>query len=97
MIQSFKDAGTEAIFNGEDTKIARKTCPNGIWSVARRKLDLLDSAISLSELRIPPKNNLEPLVGNREGQHSIRINERYRICFTWTASGPDQVEIVDYH
>jgi len=97
MIQSFKDAGTEAIFNGEDTKIARKTCPNDIWQVARRKLDLLDSATSLSDLRVPPKNKLEALVGNRKGQHSIRINDQYRICFFWTASGPDQVEIVDYH
>jgi len=97
MIQSFKDAGTETIFNGEDTKIARKTCPNGIWSVARRKLDSLDAATSLSDLRIPPNNKLEALVGNREGQHSIRINDRYRICFIWTVLGPEQVEIVDYH
>lgn len=97
MIQSFKDDGTKDIFNGEDTKIARKTCPQSIWQVARRKLDLLDSAINLNELRIPPNNRLEALVGDKKGQHSVRINKQYRICFFWTELGPDRVEIVDYH
>jgi proteic killer suppression protein len=97
MIQSFNDAGTEAVFNGEDTKLARKICPINIWQTARRKLDLLDSATSLTDLRIPPNNRLEALVGDRKGQHSIRINDQYRICFKWTEQGPSNVQIVDYH
>ena len=97
MIQSFKDAGTEDIFNGKNTKAARQSCPNLIWKVATRKLDQVDSVIALNELRIPPNNKLEALSGDRKGQHSIRINNQYRICFIWTESGPDQVEIVDYH
>jgi proteic killer suppression protein len=97
MIQAFRGAGTEAIFNGENTQIARKTCPERLWKMAARKLDLLDSAVALDELRVPPANHLEKLVGQRTGQHSIRINDQYRICFVWTKDGPDQVEIVDYH
>ena len=97
MIQSFKDAGTEDIFNGINSKVARRCCPVSLWKVAGRKLDQLDSVISLYELRIPPGNQLEVLSGDRVGQHSIRINEQFRICFIWTEGGPDQVEIVDYH
>jgi toxin HigB-1 len=97
MIQSFKDPGTQAIFNGENSKSARKTCPPGLWQVAARKLDLVDSVISLHELSIPPGNRLEALKGDRKGQHSIRINDRYRICFVWTENGPDQVVILDDH
>jgi len=97
MIRSFKDAGTEDIFNGENTKAARKICPPSIWKIAGRKLDQLDSVIALHELKIPPNNKLEALSGDRKGQHSIRVNDQYRICFVWTNSGPDQVEIVDYH
>ena len=66
-------------------------------AVARRKLELLDSAGALFDLRVPPANRLEALKGNRLGQHSIRINAQYRICFVWTAQGSDHVEIVDYH
>jgi proteic killer suppression protein len=65
--------------------------------VAGRKLDQLDSAEQLDDLRIPAGNRLEALTGNRKGQYSIRINEQYRICFVWTADGPSDVEIVDYH
>ncbi len=65
--------------------------------VATRKLDQLDSIERIEELRIPPGNRLERLTGDRKGQYSIRINERYRICFGWTAEGPSDVEIVDYH
>ena len=65
--------------------------------MARRKLDLVDSATSLDDLRIPPNNRLEVLVGDRQGQYSIRINDQYRICFIWTINGPDNVEVVDYH
>lgn len=97
MIQSFKDTGTQDIFNGENTKDARKSCPISLWKVAARKLDQLDSVTNLQELKIPPENQLEPLLGDRQGQHSIRINEKYRVCFIWTDLGPDQAEIVDYH
>jgi proteic killer suppression protein len=97
MIQSFNNAGAEDIFNGRNTKETRQTCPNSIWKVAARKLDQIDSVTALRELRIPPNNKLEALSGDRKGQHSIRINDQYRICFVWTDSGPDQVEIVDYH
>jgi len=68
-----------------------------LWRVATRKLDQLDSVDFLIELRIPPGNRLEALSGDREGQHSIRINQQYRICFIWTNEGPAEVEIVDYH
>jgi toxin HigB-1 len=97
MIKSFKDAGTEDIFNGQNTKDARKICPISLWKVAARKLDQLDSVVELQELKIPPGNQLEPLLGDRKGQYSIRINDQYRICFLWTNLGPDEVEIVDYH
>ena len=96
MIRSFEDSGTEDIFNGENTKTARKVCPETIWKVAGRKLEQLDSAESLDDLRIPPANRLEALKGDRKGQHSIRINDKYRICFNW-GDAPEDVEIVDYH
>jgi proteic killer suppression protein len=97
VIQSFADRGTEDIFNGLNTRAARKCCPRELWPVARRKLDQLDSAEELGDLRIPPGNRLEAFVGDRKGQHSIRINDRFRICFRWTGQGPAEVEIVDYH
>ena len=97
MIRSFRDAATEDIFNGVNSSAARKACPPKLWRVATRKLDQLDSAEALDDLRIPPGNRLESLKGNRQGQYSIRINERYRICFVWTPSGAEDVEIVDYH
>ena len=97
MIRSFKSTGTEDVFNGRNTSQARRTCPRQLWRVAARKLDLLDSVRSLKELRIPPGNQLEPLRGERRGQYSIRINDQYRICFTWVEGEPDEVEIVDYH
>ena len=97
MIQDFKTKGTEDVFNGIRSREARQTCPNALWRVAARKLDQLDSVEMLIELRIPPGNRLEQLSGERKGQYSIRINDQYRICFSWTGSGPDQVEIVDYH
>lgn len=97
MIVSFKDKASEDIFNGLASKAARKACPQSIWRVAARKLDQLDSVVSLDELRIPPGNRLEALSGRRRGQYSIRINEQYRICFAWRDSGPDDVEVTDYH
>ena len=71
--------------------------PKKPMDIAARKLDQLDSAVSLDELRIPPGNRLEALTGNRQRQHSIRINDQYRICFRWTETGPVDVEITDYH
>lgn len=97
MIETFKNLGTEAIFNGIDSKSARKTCPQAIWTVARRKLMQLNIAGSLSDLAVPPGNKLEALSGDRQGQHSIRINDQYRVCFVWDSSGVTEVEIVDYH
>ncbi len=97
MIRSFKDTATEDIFNGRATKQARKACPHALWRVAARKLDQLDSVVAIEELRIPPGNRLETLRGDRRGQYSIRINQQYRICFRWTAQGPDAVAVVDYH
>lgn len=97
MIVSFRDIGTETIFNGIRSKIARRTCPEAIWKVARRKLDMLNQALTLEDLQVPPGNRLEALSGNRKGQNSIRINDQYRICFVWTAQGPAEVEITDYH
>ena len=97
MIQSFANEGTEDIFNGRNSKAARRTCPRELWGMAARRLDHLDSVEELDHLRIPPGNRLEPLTGDRKGQYSIRINERYRICFRWSKLGPLDVEIVDYH
>jgi proteic killer suppression protein len=97
MIRSFKGEGTQDIYNGQKTKATRNICPESIWKIAVRKLDLLDSAEILRDLQIPPGYRLERLSGNRQGQHSIRINDRYRVCFFWTINSPDQVEIVDYH
>jgi toxin HigB-1 len=97
MIQSVKYSGSEDIFNGKDSRLARRVCPMTLWKQAQRKLDLLDSVVRLEELQIPPGNRLEVLKGDRKGQFSIRINAQYRVCFVWTDAGPDEVEIVDYH
>lgn len=97
MIVSFKDQASEDIFNGQNSKAARKACPQTLWRIATRKLDLLDSVRALDELKVPPGNRLERLRGNRKGQHSIRINEQYRICFVWAESGPSNIEVTDYH
>jgi len=97
MIKSFKNKGTEDIFNGRASKAAMRVCPKTVWKVASRKLDQLDSILSIDELRVPPGNRLETLSGERKGQFSIRINDQFRICFTWTEIVPDDVEITDYH
>ena len=97
MILSFADRGTEDVFHGKNTSSARKKCPNQIWSVAYRKLDLLDSVVELVDLATPPGNHLEALAGDRKGQHSIRINNQWRLCFVWNNGNPEKVEIVDYH
>jgi toxin HigB-1 len=97
VIKSFKDRGTEDVFNDHRSRVARRLCPEQIWRIARRKLEQLDSVTELRQLAIPPANRLEPLKGDRKGQHSIRINEQYRVVFVWTALGAEDVEIVDYH
>lgn len=97
VIRSFQDVAAEDVFAGRNTGAARRYCPRILWRVARRKLDALNQAAALRDLRAPPGNRLERLKGDRAGQHSIRINDQYRICFRWTDKGPEEVEIVDYH
>jgi proteic killer suppression protein len=97
VIRSFADRGTEVIFDGAETRAARRTCPVELWSIARRKLDLLNRVRDLADLLVPPGNRLERLRGNRAGHYSIRINDRYRVCFRWEAGYADEVEIADYH
>jgi len=97
VIISFRDKGTEDLFDGRDTKQARKSCPSDLVRVVRRKLDQLNQAVALGDLRAPPSNHLEKLKGEQEGQHSIRVKDQWRVCFRWTASGAEDVEIVDYH
>jgi proteic killer suppression protein len=97
VIASFKDKGTEDVFDNEDTKAARKTCPREIWKVAQRKLAMIEAAAMITDLRMTPGNALEKLKRDRAGQQSIRINDQYRICFVWTGKGAEDVEITDYH
>ena len=92
MIQSFKCKDTQALFEGESPRSLR-----AIQSVAERKLAQLAAAQTLDFLRSPPGNRLEALKRDRAGQHSIRINDQWRVCFRWTADGAEDVEIVDYH
>lgn len=91
-IRSFRCSDTEAIYEGKSPRRFRN-----IENVAQRKLQMLDDAMELRDLKSPPGNRLEALSGDRAGQHSIRINGQWRVCFTWTAAGPANVEIVDYH
>ena len=92
MIVSFRCADTEALAHGERVRRFRN-----IEAVARRKLRQLEIASRLDDLRVPPGNRLEALVGNRVGQHSIRVNDQFRVCFRWASDGAHEVEIVDYH
>jgi toxin HigB-1 len=92
MIQSFSCPDTERLFNR--VRVARFA---SIEAVARRKLDQVHAAATLDFLRAPPGNRLKALKGDRAGQHSIRVNEQFRLCFVWTAQGPENVELVDYH
>jgi toxin HigB-1 len=97
MIVSFANRGTEDAYDGTSSKAGRRVCPPELVRVALRKLTMLNRATSLEDLRHPPGNHLEELKGDRAGMHSIRVNERLRVCFLWTAEGPAEVEIVDYH
>ena len=93
MIASFACKKTQRLFvDGESAKEWR-----AFEAVAIRKLDMIDAAVTLKDLLAPPGNRLEALKGDRNGQHSIRINDQWRVCFVWTAEGPSQVEIIDYH
>ena len=94
----FADTGTRDIFDGLDTKAARKTLPKALWPVARRKLDMIQAASRLEDLRVPPGNRLEALKGSLEGFYSVRINDQYRVIFRWDErEGAQDVRIVDYH
>jgi proteic killer suppression protein len=92
VIESFGDKETERLWRGRRTRF-----PADLLRRAINKLNLLDAATSLDALRIPPSNRLEALTGNRSGQHSIRINDQWRVCFRWEAGNAQQVEITDYH
>ncbi|QWW70089.1 type II toxin-antitoxin system RelE/ParE family toxin [Rhizobium sp. WYJ-E13] len=94
MIRSFKTAMTETVAT---TQKAPKGFPADLMRVAQRKLAMLNAAAVLDDLRSPPGNRLEALKGNRQGQHSIRIDDQWRICFVWTEAGAEDVEIVDHH
>ncbi len=97
MIRGFANQGTEDGFDGVDSKSARKVCPTQLVKVARRKLDMLNAAETLNDLRSPPQNRLEALKHERRGQHAIRINDQFRVCFRWDKDGAHDVEIADYH
>jgi proteic killer suppression protein len=93
MIRSFRDEATADAFDGK----VGKGFPVNILRIVRRKLEMVNAAAILSDLRSPPGNRLEALAGDRKGQHSIRVNDQYRICFIWTDEGPADVELTDYH
>jgi toxin HigB-1 len=93
VIESFKDSDTERVWRRQHVRRFGAE----LQRIANRKLLILDAAETLADLRVPPGNRLEALRGDRAGQHSIRVNDQWRICFTWTPAGPANVEITDYH
>jgi toxin HigB-1 len=93
VIISFRDIDTEKVWQ----RISSRKFSSDLQRMAQRRLVLLDAAEVLQDLRIPPGNRLETLKGDRAGQHSIRVNDQWRICFVWTPNGPENVELVDYH
>jgi proteic killer suppression protein len=96
MIRSFANQGTEDVFDGEDTKAARKACPPNLWRVARRRMLVLDAARDLRDLKSPGAQ-LERLLNDRKGQWGVRVNDQYRVCFRWEQGDAHGVEIADYH
>ena len=96
MIRSFRNEGTEDLFNGVNSRAARKLCGETVMKIARKRLVLLEAANTLLDLK-SPGNQLEKLGKDRVGQHAIRINDQYRVCFIWTKAGAEQVEVTDYH
>ncbi len=96
LIVSFRNQGTEDVFDGLNSKAARRTLPSDLHRKAGKTLDRIEAAVSLNSLTLPGLR-LEKLSGDRQGQHSIRINDQYRICFRWTERGAEDLEIVDYH
>ena len=97
VIRSFADAATADLFNGIDSRHARAACPASLWPVMRRKFTQLNRVRELRELAVPPGNQLDRLRGDRAVQHSIRINDQYRICFRWEGEYADEVEVTDYY
>jgi proteic killer suppression protein len=97
VIRSFADAATEDLFNGLSSRQARHACPAALWPVVRRKLTQLNRVRELRELSVSPGNRLERLKGGRAGQHRIRINDQFRVCFHWEDGYADEVEVTDYH
>jgi toxin HigB-1 len=96
MIRSFRNQGTEDLFNGVDSKTARKCCAQTAMRAARRKLVALDAAITLEDFKTKGYQ-LEKLKDDRAGQHAIRVNDQYRVCFIWAEQAAEQVEVTDYH
>jgi toxin HigB-1 len=96
MILSFADKTTEDLFNGENSREARRI-PRELWRVVARKLDMVQAAHELLDMRSPPGNRLEALKGSLSGMHSIRINDQYRIIFKWSGPGAEKVQVLDYH
>lgn len=94
VIRSFADKDTEVVWRRERS---RKFADPQLYRTAQRKLAMLDAAEILGDLKVPPNNRLEKLKGDRSGQHSIRVNQQWRLCFRWTTAGPEEVELVDYH
>jgi proteic killer suppression protein len=96
VIVSFADAATEALYHGASDRRTRRF-PRDILASALRKLDMLDAAHAVTDLRVPPGNRLEALRGDLSGYHSIRVNDQWRLVFRWTPQGPAEVRLVDYH
>lgn len=97
MIKSFANDASMDIFDGVNSKRARGILSSLLFPIARRKLDMINAAVNLNDLKIPPSNHLEALKGNYKGKYSIRINNQYRIVFRWVIDGVEEVEIIDYH
>jgi proteic killer suppression protein len=96
-MSDFRNAGTEDIYNGNNTKAARRILPIALHDIARRKMTVIRRASGVDQLYEPPSNHLEALEGDRVGEYSVRINRKYRVCFTWNEDAAKNLEITDYH